>query len=83
MNTQKTRVDYDKENPPHPFAGLKKHSFSEEPSYKKTILGDPCHNMVLEDDHDEESLGDKLMQKKREFQRKRQNKEFSFRLFQC
>ena len=85
MASQRIRETYDKENPPHPLLSNKKASSLEEPPLKKKILGEPFQVQVIENEMEEDDpIGEWMMQRKRAFQEKRkQNTDFSMKLFEC
>ena len=71
MSIQRSKVHEDKENPLIPHFTLKKNSFTEEHNCKRTILGHPSEKISEIKLQDEDSLGSKLMLRKREIQAKR------------
>lgn len=80
----------DKENPPHPLPTLKKLNTAEEAPLKKVILGDSTTQAVkVDDDPEADSIGARLVLKKRESQKENQKGketgkgEFCLKLIKC
>lgn len=59
----------DKENPPHPVSTLKKLNSVEEVPLKKTVLGDSTQVYQAEEDAEADTIGGRLMMKKRQMQK--------------
>lgn len=59
----------DKENPPHPTTSLKKLNSFEEVPMKKTVLGDSSQQYLAEEDIEQDTVGARLMTRKREMQK--------------